>query len=641
MSVTTKTEGFAIPGGDHSSSSRPHIHRPFSDGSMTVETDLLASLMNASPHTSNAAHTQNHHNPMLPSPFSFSQSLPARHHSFDYSMPSPLSNSVNGGDQFHPAAMFGALKFGNDNPEPPINLPPAPTVGGGTPGAPAQNPTSPQARSSSQSGKAPSSRSRSARKSMSDARPSRASIQRGRSTTANVPATATANGPTSPYARTPSTGPGSGKPMGLGIGLDTHVEGEPTDSISPPDFGVSTAFGLSIPRVAGNTGAHPGDPGSWGSNGMGMPGSMGSFETADDTIVESPMTPAKPLVALTDDSFKKQRRRECHNQVEKRRREHINAKIEELCTLLPERYNQQMNEEAAAEEDEEEVSKTTGKRKKGKRSGSTNKAQKEATHCKGRILTQSVNYIRDLQQVSDAQTSRIAQLEQLLLNFNLQPPSSSAPQHATHVPAQQQQQQSSLFPWMTAALDTAHNPFGSASASAHQHGVDAAHGLEVMRPSPDPERPFSFDLRPAWGAPPPAEDRSHGHGQNQNQGQHQNHNQGQGQGHHNGHANHNGDVFMTFEPSPASMSSGGSTDMHRMSGDTPSSDDGDVHNPFSIGVHSGSGAGANASIQSPLGDALRGRQRERTVRQDSQAELQMSMSSLFSGHRDDSGGIRW
>ena len=36
-----------------------------------------------------------------------------------------------------------------------------------------------------------------------------------------------------------------------------------------------------------------------------------------------------------EDSSKRQKRRESHNQVEKRRREHINAKIEELGKLLP------------------------------------------------------------------------------------------------------------------------------------------------------------------------------------------------------------------------------------------------------------------------------------------------------------------
>jgi len=57
-------------------------------------------------------------------------------------------------------------------------------------------------------------------------------------------------------------------------------------------------------------------------------------------------------VLPSDDTYKKQRRRECHNQVEKRRREHINAKIEELSQLLPPQYSEP--EEVMEDEEEEE-----------------------------------------------------------------------------------------------------------------------------------------------------------------------------------------------------------------------------------------------------------------------------------------------
>jgi hypothetical protein len=63
------------------------------------------------------------------------------------------------------------------------------------------------------------------------------------------------------------------------------------------------------------------------------------------------MTPAQTLPTL-DDTYRKQRRRECHNQVEKRRREHINAKIEELSQLLPPHYNEP--EEVVEDEEDEE-----------------------------------------------------------------------------------------------------------------------------------------------------------------------------------------------------------------------------------------------------------------------------------------------
>jgi len=70
-------------------------------------------------------------------------------------------------------------------------------------------------------------------------------------------------------------------------------------------------------------------------------------------------------VLPTDDTYKKQRRRECHNQVEKRRREHINAKIEELSQLLPPQYNDP--EEAIDDEEEEELpsGNTSSKKKVG------------------------------------------------------------------------------------------------------------------------------------------------------------------------------------------------------------------------------------------------------------------------------------
>lgn len=59
-------------------------------------------------------------------------------------------------------------------------------------------------------------------------------------------------------------------------------------------------------------------------------------------------------VALLGDESRKQRRRECHNQVEKRRREHINAMIEELNKLLPAKFKMPIEAEVAVEDDEDE-----------------------------------------------------------------------------------------------------------------------------------------------------------------------------------------------------------------------------------------------------------------------------------------------
>ncbi|OCF58578.1 hypothetical protein L486_03065 [Kwoniella mangroviensis CBS 10435] len=568
-----------IPGVDNNNN-RPSMHRPFSDGSMTVETNLLTSLMSGSPHQI----------PMnMVSPFSFSSSLPAQTHTFDYSMNSPLSSSA---DRFHPAAMFSAMKFGNDNPEPPINF--------GNNEDQTANDERSRSQSSSRSshvGKAPSSRSRSARKSMNDARPPPGSIQpRGRSA---LPGRAQSfSGPGSAQARATSQN-GSGKPMGLGIGLDTHVEGEQTDSISPPDFGLNGSFGMSIPRTEIDTV-------SWGSGSvpsMLQPGSLGSFgETLDDAIIDSPMTPAKPLQALSDESYKKQRRRECHNQVEKRRREHINAKIEELSHLLPAMYNLPDNDEVLLDDEEEEGKpqiESGKKKKKTKRAGSMNtKSQKDAVQCKGRILSHSVQYIRDLKHVTDVQAGRIAHLEAMLMSYGVNP--------AIQPPAMSDAQ-SSLF-WMGDG-----NSNSNTLNNQPNFDLSGTHNLEVMRPSPEPDRPFSFDHinldARTWA-----------------------NTMTNGNGHDTAH-----DVLMSFEPSPNTASTSSVNNLRRSSESVSSSASFDRENTEALDMHS------PLSMNMSISD-MRGRQRERTVRKDSQAELQMSMSALLSGaggREGNDGGMRW
>ncbi|WVR04808.1 hypothetical protein IAU60_001820 [Kwoniella sp. DSM 27419] len=576
MSTTIKTEGFQIPGSDHSAH-RPSLHRPFSDGSMTVETEFLASLMSGA---------QPHHSISSASPFAFSSSLPIQNHTFDYGMTSPMTGSV---DRFHPAAIFTAMKFGHDNPEPPVNLPES------------QRSRSQSSSRSSHIGKAPSSRSRSSRKSMNDVRPAPGTIQpRGRSTQVGR-----AHSFSGQAARGSSQ---TGAKMSLGIGLDTHVEGEQTDSISPPDYGLPGSFAMTI-------GQNDQDGASWGSSSIPsmLPGSLGSFGEADDPIVDSPITPVRPLNNLVDDSFKKQRRRECHNQVEKRRREHINAKIEELSSLLPPLYNAADNDEALDDEEEEDVKPqqgASGKKKKSKRASSTAKAQKDAAQCKGRILTMSVQYIRDLKHVTDIQAGRIAQLESMLMTYGVNP-AVQAPNTTSNQP--------NLF-W----LDSNNTTGGSSNALSAQQTLELmqGHNLEVMRPSPEPERPFSFehvnlDNRASWSAAPT-------------------HEQTNGIAHSAVDHNLAADVLMSFEPSPETNSSGMSNNNLRRSSESVSSNgsfDGELHD---LGdMQSPMGLGMNTSD-------VRGRQRQRTVRKDSQIELQMSMSSLLSGRGDDDlGGMRW
>jgi hypothetical protein len=159
----------------------------------------------------------------------------------------------------------------------------------------------------------------------------------------------------------------------LGLGLDTHLEHQRTNSVSPPDY----AYGLAS---------------SW--NGSGSLPSMQSFGTTiDEAIIDSPISPSShlpPLPADATEESRKQRRRECHNLVEKRRREHINTKIDELAGLLPPQY-QQLDEGMEEDEEEEPVESPKGKRKPRR---SSMAKQKDMAQCKGRILTHSVQYIQ-------------------------------------------------------------------------------------------------------------------------------------------------------------------------------------------------------------------------------------------------------
>lgn len=149
---------------------------------------------------------------------------------------------------------------------------------------------------------------------------------------------------------------------------------------------------------------------------------------------------------------KRRRRRESHNAVERRRRDVINEKISELATLLPtclldpkattiSSLNQLGSElgvemlTAVGEEDEEEsepeeepVSKKKGAKKgekgvppkkKGKSGGAggSNAIGPDGKPNKGIVLKKSVDYIRYLHQIIQAQSNRTAQLESALTNL--------------------------------------------------------------------------------------------------------------------------------------------------------------------------------------------------------------------------------
>jgi hypothetical protein len=210
---------------------------------MTVDTDLLASITLQ-------------HLPQ-PSPFAVHQSLPD---AFLASPGIPFDTPHTAG--FHPATFFNDFRFGNDNPEPPIDI---------------SSGSLPDQRSRSRSatrnggGKATPAKARSGRKmSMNDARPpTSGSLNRGRSAHSNRPGLST-------HHRTMSHSDAGYGRHGLGVILDTHKEGQKTDSISPPEYGSNSAYGsVAYGRL---------EEGSWGSMPSLIPGSIGSFANEEAVL---------------------------------------------------------------------------------------------------------------------------------------------------------------------------------------------------------------------------------------------------------------------------------------------------------------------------------------------------------------------
>ncbi|ORX34084.1 hypothetical protein BD324DRAFT_195844 [Kockovaella imperatae] len=188
-----------------------------------------------------------------------------------------------------------------------------------------------------------------------------------------------------------------------------------------------------------------------------------------------------------EDTFKRQKRRECHNQVEKRRREHINGKIEELGKLLPARYA----EEAAQAEEDEEENRGSSKKKK-KRPNPNTKQPRDAAQCKGRILSQSVKYIYELQHIQDMQNARIRQLESILASSGQIAPSAppqyqhyiwNQPTHSTPI------RRDSVAASPLAPAPTYFQPYPGMPRPMMHHipKTTEDHHLEVMQPSPDPD----------------------------------------------------------------------------------------------------------------------------------------------------------
>lgn len=216
---------------------------------MTIETDVLTSL-DRSTHLA------------MTSPFSFPQSLP-NHHRYMDAPTSPLPQT------YHPGSLFDGFNFSRstDNPEPPIQIPMNERMRS-------------QSASQSQVDKAASCRARPIRKlSMTDARPpsaSQSSQSRGRSMHSARPVSG------NNHLRTLSQSDMLSGRMGLGFGLDTHKEGERTDSVTPPELGMNGIYGISVPRPTA------GETASWDSAGSApslQPGSLGSYGRNNDEVI--------------------------------------------------------------------------------------------------------------------------------------------------------------------------------------------------------------------------------------------------------------------------------------------------------------------------------------------------------------------
>eukprot|EP00842_Homolaphlyctis_polyrhiza_P005774 jgi/Hompol1/6198/HPOL_000610-RA len=120
-------------------------------------------------------------------------------------------------------------------------------------------------------------------------------------------------------------------------------------------------------------GSHPSSFGSYSQSASAVPGFQTTQGGQEDNASK---LPSDPLVE------KRRRRRESHNAVERRRRDHINEKIQELCNLLP---------EFAAD------------------------AQNKPN--KGIVLRRSVDYIRNMQIFAAKQMERTMELEAVMLRL--------------------------------------------------------------------------------------------------------------------------------------------------------------------------------------------------------------------------------
>ncbi|KZO92045.1 HLH-domain-containing protein, partial [Calocera viscosa TUFC12733] len=116
-------------------------------------------------------------------------------------------------------------------------------------------------------------------------------------------------------------------------------------------------------------------------------------------------------------SEKRRRRRESHNAVERRRRDNINEKITELATLLPEGMLDPGSKEGEAAKVENMFPIGNGMSTGIILADEDGKESPAVKANKGIILRKSVDYIRHLQQLVQAQAQRNRDLEDELKKY--------------------------------------------------------------------------------------------------------------------------------------------------------------------------------------------------------------------------------
>lgn len=292
---------------------KPIPQRAITDGSLSLQTNLFGSLDGMTPHSPFFTQQLHGNAPFIPSPHSAMSDTP-------FGSPPPGSGF----------AAYPFLNTGGEYREPPVHFPPG-----------AQDAT----RRASTIGPVEDRVKAEHRRKLSF-NDQMAGHQRGRSMQMPPPAGIPIH---PPRAMSFSQGDHSPLGVGLGFGLVPHPEGQRT--VMPPWN--SDGFAVPIPRRQSLNGPLESYT-SMGSVPGLLSGSIGSLtDVNENAILDSPYTPGGQLPSLTGADpvveAKKQKRRASHNAVEKRRREHINVRIDELNAIVPAEFKGQLEEEESIE----------------------------------------------------------------------------------------------------------------------------------------------------------------------------------------------------------------------------------------------------------------------------------------------------